>query len=114
HEIAAILDDPSTDVAEHLRRQKQLLREHVERLEAKAAAVTQALEAIAMNEPLSNEQAREVFGWWPSEDLAARQRARTSRPEGWDPLATTTRVELEAMEAHRADFARRLLGAFES
>src|SRR5687767_7391713 len=51
--IAVILDDPASDVAEHLRRQKELLRDHVERLEARAAAITQALEAIAMNEPVT-------------------------------------------------------------
>src|SRR5437879_4536086 len=41
---------------------------------------------------------RWAITWWPSDDLAECQRARTGRPEGWDPLATKTRAELEAME----------------
>src|SRR5437016_10668109 len=113
-DIAVILDDPTTDVAVHLRRQREVLREHVERLEAKAAAITRALEAVAMNEPLDQEQAREIFGWSPSRELAQRQRTRTGRPDDWNPLATKSRAELQAIEVHRADTAHRLLAAFES
>jgi MerR family transcriptional regulator, thiopeptide resistance regulator len=61
-EIAAILADPRADAAEHLRRQRRLLGERIERLTAMAAAIDKELEAQHMGISLTPEEQFEVFG----------------------------------------------------
>lgn len=47
-EVAALLDDPDADPAEHLRRQHELLTGRIDRLQRMAAAVEHAMEARKM------------------------------------------------------------------
>jgi DNA-binding transcriptional MerR regulator len=47
-EVATLLDDPSADPAEHLRRQHRLLRDRLERTQAMVAAVEKEMEARQM------------------------------------------------------------------
>src|SRR5688572_14940810 len=61
-EVAALLDDPSGDPAEHLRRQHRLLRDRLERTRAMVAAVEKEMEARAMGISLTPEERFEVFG----------------------------------------------------
>src|SRR3954467_12653996 len=61
-EIVTLLDDPSADPAEHLRRQHRLLRERLERTSAMVAAVEKEMEAHQMGIPLTPEERFEVFG----------------------------------------------------
>src|SRR5215212_8737876 len=61
-EVATLLDDPSADPAEHLRRQHRLLRELLERTSAMVAAVEKEMEAHQMGIPLTPEERFEVFG----------------------------------------------------
>jgi MerR family transcriptional regulator, thiopeptide resistance regulator len=61
-EVATLLDDPSADPAEHLRRQHRLLRDRLERTQAMVAAVEKEMEARAMGIDLSPEERFEVFG----------------------------------------------------
>ena len=61
-EVAALLDDPSADPAEHLRRQHRLLRDRLERTPAMVAAVEKEMEARAMGISLTPEERFEVFG----------------------------------------------------
>ena len=61
-EVAALLDDPSADPAEHLRRQHRLLRDRLERTQAMVAAVEKEMEARAMGISLTPEERFEVFG----------------------------------------------------
>ncbi len=61
-EIAAILDDPSSDPAEHLRRQHELLSARIGKLQEMVAAIELAMEARKMNIPLTPEERFEVFG----------------------------------------------------
>ncbi|HEY4624678.1 MAG TPA: MerR family transcriptional regulator [Blastococcus sp.] len=61
-QIATLLDDPSADPAEHLRRQHRLLRDQLERTSAMVAAVEKEMEARDMGISLTPEERFEVFG----------------------------------------------------
>jgi MerR family transcriptional regulator, thiopeptide resistance regulator len=61
-EVAALLDDPDADPREHLRRQHELLRTRIEKLQKMAAAVEHAMEARKMGINLTPEEKFEVFG----------------------------------------------------
>ncbi|MGY1593980.1 MerR family transcriptional regulator [Geodermatophilus sp. SYSU D00708] len=61
-EVATLLDDPSADPAEHLRRQHRLLLDRLERTRAMVAAVEKEMEARAMGISLTPEERFEVFG----------------------------------------------------
>ncbi|QNP71039.1 MerR family transcriptional regulator [Streptomyces roseirectus] len=109
-EIAALLDDPATDPAEHLRRQRDLLDTRIARLQKMAAAVRQALEARTMGIDLTPEERFEVFGdkdpdqyadeaaqRWGGTDTYAESMRRTSRytKADWQRL----KAEVDAWEA---------------
>ena len=70
-EVATLLDDPSADPAEHLRRQHRLLRDRLERTSAMVAAVEKEMEARAMGISLTPEERFELFGNGFSEEYAA-------------------------------------------
>ncbi|ETK37825.1 MerR family transcriptional regulator [Microbispora sp. ATCC PTA-5024] len=91
-EIAAILDEPGADPLTHLRRQHELLRRRIGRLEAMAAAVERAMEAHTMGIDLTPEERFEVFGdfdpdehaeeveeRWGGTDAFEQSRRRTAR-----------------------------------
>ncbi|SCK39059.1 MerR family transcriptional regulator [Streptomyces sp. WMMB 322] len=61
-EVAVLLDDPDADPREHLRRQHELLRSRIRRLQKMAAAVEHAMEARKMGINLTPEEKFEVFG----------------------------------------------------
>ncbi|MGN9779282.1 MerR family transcriptional regulator [Micromonospora sp. H33] len=61
-EIAAILDDPASDPAEHLRRQHELLTARIGKLQEMVAAIEFAMEAKKLNIQLTPEERFEVFG----------------------------------------------------
>lgn len=61
-EIAAVLDEPSLDHAEHLRRQEALLEARIDRSSVMLAAVRAALEAAVMGRKMTAEERFEVFG----------------------------------------------------
>jgi MerR family transcriptional regulator, thiopeptide resistance regulator len=61
-EIAAILDDPGTDAAAHLRRQHGLLNQRIDRLRDMVVAVERAMEAEKMGISLTPQERFEVFG----------------------------------------------------
>ncbi len=60
--IALLLDDPHTDMQEHLRRQHDLLTDRIDKLREMAAAVERAMEARKMGVNLTPEEKFEVFG----------------------------------------------------
>ncbi|MGW7085346.1 MerR family transcriptional regulator [Streptomyces sp. NPDC054871] len=61
-EVAALLDDPETDLRVHLRRQHELLTARITKLQEMAAAVETAMEAKKMGINLTPEEKFEVFG----------------------------------------------------
>ncbi|WP_061289989.1 MerR family transcriptional regulator [Herbidospora cretacea] len=82
-EITAILDDPGADAATHLRRQRELLRRRIARLESLAEAVETALEAARMGVSLTPEERYEVFGEFRPEDHAEEAESRWGGTSAW-------------------------------
>ncbi|MET8981792.1 MerR family transcriptional regulator [Streptomyces sp. NPDC004539] len=112
-EIATLLDDPDTDPADHLRRQRDLLAARIDRLQKMAAAVRHALEARMTGIDLTPEERFEVFGdkdpdryadeaarRWGGTDTYAESARRTSRytKEDWQRIKSET----DAWEARYA------------
>lgn len=112
-EVATLLDDPSADPAEHLRRQHRLLLDRLDRTSAMVAAVEKELEARAMGISLSPEERFEVFGEhdpaqydaevsqrWGDTDAYAQSQRRTAAYSKEDWLRIT--AEAEDLEARFA------------
>ena len=112
-EVATLLDDPSADPAEHLRRQHRLLRDRLERTSAMVAAVEKEMEARQMGISLTPEERFEVFGEhdpaqydaevsqrWGETDAYAASKRRTAAYTKEDWLRI--RAEAEDLEARFA------------
>src|SRR3954471_2830794 len=82
-EVAALLDDPSADPAEHLRRQHRLLRDRLERTQAMVAAVEKEMEARTMGISLTPEERFELFGNGFSDEYQAEAEERWGDSEAW-------------------------------
>jgi DNA-binding transcriptional MerR regulator len=112
-EIARILDDPSADARDHLRRQRAELERRAGRLREMARAVDRMLEALDAGMRLTPEEQVEIFGadWRPERVEEARdrwggtaqwaqyaERAARMTPRDWKDVAART-------EALNADLA---------
>lgn len=112
-EIARILDDPSADARDHLRRQRAQLERRAGRLQEMARAVDRMLEALDAGLRLTPEEQVEIFGadWRPERVDEARdrwggtaqwtqyaERAARMTPGDWKDVAART-------EALNADLA---------
>jgi DNA-binding transcriptional MerR regulator len=75
-EVATLLDDPSADPAEHLRRQHRLLRDRLDRTAAMVAAVEKEMEARQMGISLTPQERFEVFGDHDPEQYEAEVQER--------------------------------------
>jgi DNA-binding transcriptional MerR regulator len=75
-EIAAIVDNPHTDAAGHLRRQRRLLTGKIERLRKMVAAIDHEMEAREMDIKLTPEERLEVFGNFNPKDHAEEAERR--------------------------------------
>ena len=82
-EVATLLDDPSADPAEHLRRQHRLLRDRLERTSAMVAAVEKEMEAHDMGISLTPEEKFELFGEGWSPDYEREAEERWGDTEAW-------------------------------
>ncbi len=75
-EISSIVDDPDTDATGHLKRQRGLLSERIERLQRMVAAIDNEMEAEKMDIKLTPEERLEVFGDFVPEDHEEEAKAR--------------------------------------
>ena len=82
-EIATIVDDQHTDAVGHLRRQRGLLTERIERLRAMVAAIDHEMEAKTMGIQLTPEERLEVFGGFNPEDYAEEAEQRWGGTEAY-------------------------------
>lgn len=75
-DIATILDNPRTDSTNHLRRQRRLLTQRLDRLSGMVAAIDKELEARTMGAELTPEEKLEIFGetYDPSWETEAEER----------------------------------------
>jgi hypothetical protein len=92
-DIAALLDDPGVDRLAHLRRQEQLVRDRVDRLEEMAGAVRLMIEAEHLQLELTPEERFELFGDFDLERFAEKRtsagaRLTPTRRPGDGPPAT--------------------------
>ncbi|MGR7024827.1 MerR family transcriptional regulator [Geodermatophilus sp. URMC 62] len=116
-EVATLLDDPSADPAEHLRRQHRLLRDRLERTQAMVAAVEKEMEAMTMGISLTPEERFELFGDWLPEEYEQEAEERWGDTEAWSQSQARTRsytkedwvrvqAEGEQVEARMAEALR--------
>jgi DNA-binding transcriptional MerR regulator len=116
-EVATLLDDPSADPAEHLRRQHRLLRDRLDRTQEMVAAVEKEMEARAMGISLTPQERFEVFGdhdpqqyeaeveqRWGDTDAYARSKRRTAAYSKEDWLRI--KAEQEAIGARFVEAMR--------
>lgn len=82
-EISTLLDDPSVDALDHLRRQQELLAERIARLQSTAALVRRAVEAKRMDMSLDPHELREVFGDDDPMQYAEQAQQRWGETDAW-------------------------------
>jgi len=117
-EIATLLDDPSVDAMAHLKRQRALLDERIDRLHQMVAAVEQMMEAQTMGIQLSTEEQSEIFGDnWLGEEYAAEAEQRWGTTDAWKQSQSRTatlskddwqhvKAETDALESAFAEALR--------
>lgn len=114
-EVAALLDDPSADPAEHLRRQHRLLRDRLERTSAMVAAVEKEMEARSMGISLTPEERFELFGDWLPEEYEAEAEERWGDTDAWAQSQQRTRAMTKddwlRVKSESDDVERRFAGA---
>jgi DNA-binding transcriptional MerR regulator len=81
--IAAILDDPAVDEIDHLRRQRDLLRDGVARLRGMLDTIEKMMEARKMGINLDPEEMFEVFGDFDPAEHAAEAEARWGETDAY-------------------------------
>jgi DNA-binding transcriptional MerR regulator len=83
-EIRALLDDPSADVVEHLRRQHQMLLEQADRLQHTIKAVEEQMNAHRSGIQLTAQEQIEIFGTTAfSEEYAVEAEERWGDTDAW-------------------------------
>ena len=117
-EISTIIDDPNTDSMGHLRRQRGLLVERIERLGAMVDAIDYEMEARKMNIRLRPEERFEVFGDLRPEDHAEEAERRWGDTEAYKEsnrrVSKYTKEDWLTLKAEAEDVQNRLAAAFES
>jgi DNA-binding transcriptional MerR regulator len=82
-EIALLLDDPTADVAEHLRRQRAAVTSRLEEMRDLVTAIDRALEHEMSGARLTRQEQRELFGEGFSDDYAQEAERRWGDSEEW-------------------------------
>jgi MerR family transcriptional regulator, thiopeptide resistance regulator len=117
-EIATIVDDPRTDAIGHLRRQRGLLAERIERLSAMVDAIDYEMEARTMDIRLTPEERLEVFGEFRPEDYAEEAEQRWGETESYKEsqrrVATYKKEDWQQLKAEEGEVRARLAAAFEA
>jgi MerR family transcriptional regulator, thiopeptide resistance regulator len=115
-EIAAIMDDPRTDAVGHLRRQRGLLIERIERLRTMVAAIDHEMEAQKMGIQLTPEERFEVFGDFRPEDYAEEAEQRWGGTEAYRQsqrrVAAYTKEDWQRIKAEEEEVRANLAAAF--
>ena len=82
-EIALLLDDPSADVREHLRRQREAVMSRLDEMHELVTAIDRALEKEMSGTKLTKEEQKELFGDGFSDDYAEEAEQRWGETEAW-------------------------------
>jgi MerR family transcriptional regulator, thiopeptide resistance regulator len=114
-EISTIVDDPGTDALGHLRRQRGLLTERIERLSAMVDAIDYEMEATSMDIPLTPEERFELFGEFRPEDHAEEAERRWGGTEAYRQsqrrLASYKKEDWQQLKAEEEEVRGRLAAA---
>jgi DNA-binding transcriptional MerR regulator len=82
-EIALLLDDPTADVAEHLRRQRENVMSRLDEMQDLVMAIDQALEKEMSGTKMTREEQKQLFGDAFSDDYAQEAEERWGQTEAW-------------------------------
>jgi len=82
-EIALLLGDPSADVAEHLRRQREAVMSRLDEMSDLVTAIDRALEKEMSGTKLTKEEQKELFGDGFNDDYADEAEQRWGESEAW-------------------------------
>jgi DNA-binding transcriptional MerR regulator len=112
-EIALLLDDPSADVGEHLRRQREAVMSRLGEISELVTAIDRALEKEMSGNKLTRDEQKELFGDGFSDDYAEEAEQRWGETGAWKQSQRRTSrytkadwVEVKAeMDANNAAFA---------
>ena len=117
-EISTIIDDPRADAFGHLRRQRGLLTERIERLKAMVDAIDYEMEAKTMDIKLTPEERFEVFGDFRPEDHAEEAERRWGETESYKEsnrrVSKYTKEDWLKLKAEGEEVEARLAAAFEA
>lgn len=116
--IAAIVDDPHTDAAGHLERQRGLLTERIGRLQKMVAAIDYEMEARKMDINLTPEERFEVFGDFDPEEHAEEAERRWGDSEAYKQsqrrVSEYTKEDWLKIKAEAEEIIARLAEIFKS
>ena len=117
-EISTIIEDPSTDAMGHLRRQRGLLAQRIERLNAMVDAIDYEMEARTMDINLTPEERFEVFGDFRPEDHAEEAERRWGETDSYKEsnrrVSKYTKEDWLKLKAEGEEVETRLAAAFEA
>jgi DNA-binding transcriptional MerR regulator len=117
-EIATIVDDPRTDAVGHLRRQRRLLTERIERLQRMIAAIDYEMEAREMDIKLTPEERLEVFGNFNPESHAEEAKERWGGTNAYrqsqQRVSSYTKEDWLKIKAEQEELTADLAALFES
>ena len=82
-EIALLLDDPSADVGEHLRRQRAAVQSRLDEMRDLVTAIDRALEKEMKGVNLTKEEQRELFGDSFTDEYVAEAEQRWGDSDAW-------------------------------
>ena len=82
-EIALLLDDPSVDVGEHLRRQREAVMSRLDEMSELVTAIDRALEKEMSGIKLTKQEQKELFGDKFSDDYAVEAEQRWGDTEAY-------------------------------
>jgi len=112
-EIALLLDEPSVDVSEHLRRQRAAVLSRLDEMQDLVTAIDRALEKEMSGNKLTRQEQREMFGDGFSDEYAEEAEQRWGETEAWKQSQGRTSAYTKAdwaqvkaeMDATNAAFA---------
>jgi len=112
-EIALLLDEPSVDVSEHLRRQRAAVLSRLDEMQDLVTAIDRALEKEMSGNKLTRQEQREMFGDGFSDEYAEEAEQRWGETEAWKQSQSRTSTYTKAdwaqvkaeMDATNAAFA---------
>lgn len=117
-EVQAIIDDPNTDWLGHLRRQRGLLTQRIERLGTMVDAIDYEMEARKMDIRLTPEERLEVFGEFRPEDHAEEAENRWGETEAFREsnrrVSKYNKEDWQRLKAEEESIRSRLAAALEA